>query len=206
MRHVRLGILAMFGVVAFACGGTAEDAESSEDEVRARFAGMTEGSDQACAVLRIANEASAEDLDRGVGLDKRAADGIVAFRAGADGKLGTDDDQWFPKLSELEKINYVKSAAFKKLKDHAAAKPDFACGVVDVKLLAFNDFHGNLKPPSGSSGKITTGPNAATDFKECGGSEYFATHIKTLKAQNPNSLVVAAGDIIGATPLLSALF
>jgi len=30
--------------------------------------------------------------------------------------------------------------------------------------------------------------------------------IKTLKAENPNTLIVAAGDIIGATPLMSSLF
>jgi 5'-nucleotidase len=69
---------------------------------------------------------------------------------------------------------------------------------VDVQLLAINDFHGNLEPPAGSSGLINTTP--------AGGAEYLATHLKQDVAQNPNSLVIAAGDLIGASPLLSALF
>jgi 5'-nucleotidase len=36
--------------------------------------------------------------------------------------------------------------------------------------------------------------------------EYLATHIAQKKATNPNTLVVSAGDLIGASPLLSALF
>jgi 5'-nucleotidase len=77
----------------------------------------------------------------------------------------------------------------------AAAKPS---GSVDVQLLAINDFHGNLQPPSGSSGRIGT--------TDAGGVEYLATHVANLEATNPNTLVVSAGDLIGASPLLSALF
>ncbi len=67
-----------------------------------------------------------------------------------------------------------------------------------VQLLAINDFHGNLEPPSGSSGRIGT--------VEAGGVEFLATHIDQLRATNPNTLVVSAGDLIGASPLLSGLF
>jgi 5'-nucleotidase len=70
--------------------------------------------------------------------------------------------------------------------------------LVDVQLLAVNDFHGNLDPPSGSSGRIGS--------IDAGGVEYLATHIAQLEATNPNTLVVSAGDLIGASPLLSALF
>jgi 5'-nucleotidase len=79
-----------------------------------------------------------------------------------------------------------------------------------VKLLAINDFHGNLEPPSGSSGCIPIAP--ATSTATCsgqvpaGGAEYLATHLKQLGSQDPNTFVVAAGDSIGASPLLSGLF
>jgi 5'-nucleotidase len=77
-----------------------------------------------------------------------------------------------------------------------AAKPS---GSVDVQLLAINDFHGNLEEPTGSSGVIGTTP--------AGGVEFLATHIKNLHATNPNrTLEVAAGDLIGGTPLISAAF
>ena len=77
-----------------------------------------------------------------------------------------------------------------------AAEPS---GTVDVQLLAINDFHGNLQPPSGSGGVIGTTP--------AGGVEFLATHIKTLHATNPErTLEVAAGDLIGGSPLISAAF
>jgi 5'-nucleotidase len=71
-----------------------------------------------------------------------------------------------------------------------------------VKLLAINDFHGNLLPPSGSSGRIAT----AAGNVDAGGAEYLSTHFKQLGSQDPNTFVVAAGDSIGASPLLSGLF
>jgi 5'-nucleotidase len=73
-----------------------------------------------------------------------------------------------------------------------------ATNAVDFQILAVNDFHGNLVPPAGSSGRV--GTTAA------GGAEYLATHIANLRNLNPNTAVVSAGDMIGASPLLSALF
>ncbi len=76
--------------------------------------------------------------------------------------------------------------------DLPAAKPD------QVHLLAFNDFHGNLQPPTGSSGRI--------GGEDAGGAAYFATALQRLKKQYPNNLTVAAGDLVSASPLVSALF
>lgn len=77
-----------------------------------------------------------------------------------------------------------------------------------VQLLAFNDFHGNLQPPAGSSGRIQVGVTStgAAVNVDAGGAEYLATHVKTLRSQNTNTFTVAAGDNIGASPLVSALF
>lgn len=72
----------------------------------------------------------------------------------------------------------------------------------DIQILAVNDFHGNLEPPTGSSGTITSGTTAIP----AGGVEYLATHIRQLRATNERTVVVSAGDLIGASPLLSALF
>src|SRR5262245_12488913 len=72
-----------------------------------------------------------------------------------------------------------------------------------VQLLAINDFHGNLQPPTGSSGRISTGPTTTVD---AGGVEYLATWIKNLREQNSNTITVGAGDLIGASPLISGLF
>jgi 5'-nucleotidase len=69
---------------------------------------------------------------------------------------------------------------------------------VTVQLLAINDFHGNLEPPTGRLGAIEGVP--------AGGIEYLSTHVSRAFAENPNSLLVAAGDLIGGAPLISALF
>lgn len=76
----------------------------------------------------------------------------------------------------------------------AAPRP----ATVPIQLLAFNDFHGHLEPPAGSNGRI--GQTVA------GGVEFLASHIAALKATNPNTVVVSAGDNIGASPLISGLF
>ena len=81
---------------------------------------------------------------------------------------------------------------------------------VEVQLLALNDFHGNLEPPAGSGGRIQTGVDA--DGKpvsvDAGGVEFLATELALLAEQQKakNTVTVAAGDLIGASPLLSAAF
>lgn len=78
---------------------------------------------------------------------------------------------------------------------------------VDVQLLSFNDFHGNLKPPAGSSGQVTERQADGTEKKiDAGGVEYLATSLRTARKAHPYSVTAAAGDLIGASPLLSGLF
>lgn len=72
-----------------------------------------------------------------------------------------------------------------------------------VKIIGFNDYHGNLQSP-GTFGANTT--ISAAQRPAVGGAEYLAAHVARLKAENPNSVVVGAGDFIGASPLISALF
>jgi 5'-nucleotidase len=69
-------------------------------------------------------------------------------------------------------------------------------------LIAFNDFHGNIDPPAGSGGLVNGNP--------AGGVEYLATYVKKLRAaaqkETRNVYTVAAGDLVGASPLVSAAF
>jgi len=73
-----------------------------------------------------------------------------------------------------------------------------------IQLLAINDFHGNLAPnsPTSSSGNVNGTP--------AGGAEFLATHLKQMRAaaaaNGQDSVTVAAGDLIWASPLLSAAF
>ncbi|GAA2725079.1 bifunctional metallophosphatase/5'-nucleotidase [Cellulomonas aerilata] len=82
---------------------------------------------------------------------------------------------------------------------------------VQVQLLALNDFHGALEPPSGSGGRVQTGPAVGTTpapTVDAGGAEFLDTQLALLAEQQRkrNTITVAAGDLIGASPLLSAAF
>jgi 5'-nucleotidase len=70
--------------------------------------------------------------------------------------------------------------------------------IVELQVLGINDFHGNIEPPAGSGGMV----NGIL----AGGVEHLSTHIKNLRRDHEFSITVSAGDLVGATPLLSALF
>ena len=72
-----------------------------------------------------------------------------------------------------------------------------------VKVIGFNDYHGNLESP-GTFGATSAVPVA--DRSPVGGADFIAAHVDNLKKQNPLNVVVGAGDSIGATPLISASF
>jgi 5'-nucleotidase len=75
-----------------------------------------------------------------------------------------------------------------------------------VTLFALNDFHGNLKaPPGGIRIKDPANPERRINVP-AGGVAAMATMLNQLRAENPNHAFVAAGDLVGATPLLSSLF
>ncbi|WP_425247456.1 bifunctional metallophosphatase/5'-nucleotidase [Streptomyces sp. NEAU-NA10] len=77
----------------------------------------------------------------------------------------------------------------------------------DVQLLSFNDLHGNLEPPSGSSGRVTEiQADGTTKTIDAGGVEYLATHLRQAREGNKYSITAAGGDMVGASPLISGLF
>ncbi|GLY01030.1 MULTISPECIES: bifunctional metallophosphatase/5'-nucleotidase [Actinoplanes] len=98
----------------------------------------------------------------------------------------------------------------------AAAPPEFAPvsvsygtpsgGTVKGQFLSYNDFHGAIDPPTGSGAVV----NASGTSTPAGGVEYLATYLKTLRAEaraeGRTTITAGAGDLIGATPLVSAAF
>ena len=68
--------------------------------------------------------------------------------------------------------------------------------LIDVQLLAFNDYHGHVKDEA-------AGTVAGVD---AGGGEYLAAKLAELRAGNDYSLTVTAGDLIGGSPAFSGLF
>jgi 5'-nucleotidase len=77
---------------------------------------------------------------------------------------------------------------------------------VDLRILAINDFHGNLRPSPGGISIDDPADKTRKITVPAGGAEHMATLVKQLRAGHANSVFVAAGDLIGASPFLSALF
>ncbi|MBO3738229.1 bifunctional metallophosphatase/5'-nucleotidase [Actinoplanes flavus] len=77
---------------------------------------------------------------------------------------------------------------------------------VKGQFLSYNDFHGAIDPPTGSGAVV----NASGTSTPAGGVEYLATFLKRLraeaKAEGRPTITAGAGDLIGATPLVSAAF
>jgi 5'-nucleotidase len=77
---------------------------------------------------------------------------------------------------------------------------------VDLRILAINDFHGNLQPPMGGIRIADPDDKTKKIGVPAGGAEHMATLVKELRAGASNNIFVAAGDLIGASPFLSAMF
>ena len=77
---------------------------------------------------------------------------------------------------------------------------------VEVKLLAFNDFHGYLTAPFSGVTQPGADPAGVRTVIPAGGIEHLATLVTALRAKNPHSALVSAGDLVGASPLISGAF
>ena len=77
---------------------------------------------------------------------------------------------------------------------------------VELRILAINDFHGNLKPPPGGIRIVDQSDKSKKITVPAGGAETMASLVKELREGHKNTIFVAAGDLIGASPFLSAMF
>jgi 5'-nucleotidase len=77
---------------------------------------------------------------------------------------------------------------------------------VDLRILAINDFHGYLRPPPGGITIADPEDKTRKISVPAGGAEHMATLVGQLREGHRNTIFVAAGDLIGASPFLSAMF
>jgi 5'-nucleotidase len=99
-------------------------------------------------------------------------------------------------------------AAFAVFTALALASPALAQtpAPVELRILAINDFHGNLRPPPGGIRIADPADKSKKIMAPAGGAERMATLVNQLREGHKNTIFVAAGDLIGASPFLSALF
>ena len=81
--------------------------------------------------------------------------------------------------------------------------PPASAGPIEVQILALNDFHGNLEP-SPTPVRFQLGSDQFASG-QLGGAAVVGAELAKLRAGR-QSITVAAGDLIGASPLTSAYF
>jgi len=81
--------------------------------------------------------------------------------------------------------------------------------VQTIRLIASNDFHGNIEvpaPTNGGSVVLKDAANPAGTTVNTGGAAFMASLVKKLQSENPNNIFVGAGDLVYASPVTSTLF
>ena len=82
--------------------------------------------------------------------------------------------------------------------------PPAPAAPIEVQILAINDFHGNLD----QSASPVRYPLSLDNFasSRLGGAAVMGAELAKLRSGHANTITVAAGDLIGASPLNSAYF
>ena len=73
----------------------------------------------------------------------------------------------------------------------------------DIQILAINDLHGNIEVPAGATTYYASGQPVKAQL---GGVARLGATLAKLRQGHPETITVAAGDLIGASPLASAYF
>jgi 5'-nucleotidase len=82
----------------------------------------------------------------------------------------------------------------------------FGAEPIPLRLIGINDFHGNLEA-TGLNLQLADPQDAARSVRvPVGGAAALAGLVKALRDTAPNSLMLSGGDLIGAAPLVSALY
>ncbi len=112
MRHTTVLCLALLS----AC--VAEDSPDAIDEV-GQGGGKADGSQltecETREILAYLNEGITADALKDAGVHDRAANALAEYRDGDDGQFGTDDDNLFDTIDEVDEVAYVGRTAFSQL-------------------------------------------------------------------------------------------
>ena len=82
-------------------------------------------------------------------------------------------------------------------------QPPLPPGVVEVQLATLNDFHGNLEPSKYVWDSVR---NADARIVMAGGIDTLGAALQAWRKQDPELLLVGAGDLIGASPAISSMW
>ena len=107
--------------------------------------------------------------------------------------------RWLPIVS----LTFLTACARVAAPPPTVPPPAVSRQAIEIQILAFNDFHGNLETPAPVEVVEADGSKIKL---AAGGAAQLAASLQRLRLATPWSVTVSAGDTIGATPLTSALF
>ncbi|MRW91575.1 bifunctional metallophosphatase/5'-nucleotidase [Duganella sp. FT80W] len=85
----------------------------------------------------------------------------------------------------------------------ASKPPALPAGVTEVQLVAVNDFHGNLEA---SKYTLDSAAGGGERVITAGGIDTLGAALQAWRKQDPELLLVGAGDLVGASPAISSMW
>ncbi len=104
------------------------------------------------------------------------------------------------RLKRLALLALLSGCAAPRLATRLPTQP---AAPIEVQILAFNDFHGNIVPPPPIE---VTAPDGSTSMLASGGVARLAAALASERRGHLLTITVSAGDLIGASPLVSGAF
>lgn len=101
-------------------------------------------------------------------------------------------------LAALAALTLTTLGATTAADAHEAESDTQGPSTVPVQLVSMTDFHGYLRPPSVADGGTIAGPDGKAIT--VGGAAYLGTHLKNIRAGQPNSIFFADGDNFSGWP------
>jgi hypothetical protein len=160
MNDVTLTVARPWVVLFFLACSTLGGCDVVADD-EATFDPMWDGTPGMLGVVEFLNAPSTTFhlLDLGVGLERRAAEGIIAHRNGADGWLGTSDDNLFDTIDEVDQVDFVGPATLARLATYLGVYGTLAnaqglLGVYDGVEFSFEEASQTVKVANETSFEI----------------------------------------------------
>jgi 5'-nucleotidase len=96
------------------------------------------------------------------------------------------------------RVKVLVSAIALTLLSACATRPQ---APIEVNIVGFNDFHGFLEPS-----KFTYTDNGKQVSMQAGGIDAVAAHVAAWRKEDPSLIVAGAGDLVSASPAISAFW
>ena len=117
MRAIALSFLILITATACGVSDSPLSMPQMDDTISLNASAPTE-----VGIIRLLNDSSThfELLDDEVGLDRRAARGLILRRNGPDGVFGTQDDRHFQTVAQISAVKWVGNRTLSRLAVYAA--------------------------------------------------------------------------------------